>query len=89
VQLLSFSSRNLFVTEQGLGLGVSDQALGAGQIVGLSGREHYIDGIAQGIDEDVNFGGYRPCCGRLRRMVNPPISIGGFSTIADCALRAF
>jgi len=43
------------VADQGVRIGIFDQRLGANQIVNLSGREHQVGGIAQGIDEGVNF----------------------------------
>ena len=46
-----------FVTNQSLWIGVVDQRFGASKIMGLARREHQLDGIAQGIDEGVNFGG--------------------------------
>ena len=45
------------VADQGLRIGGFDQRLRASQIVGLPWREHQLDGIAQGIDERVDFGG--------------------------------
>jgi len=45
------------VADQGRRIGRFEQRLRAGQIVGLPRREPHIDGIAQGIDQDVNFGG--------------------------------
>ena len=45
------------VANQGFGLGVFDERLGADEIVGLPGREHQLDRIAQGIDEGVDFRG--------------------------------
>jgi len=45
------------VAEQGLRIGGRDQRLGAGQVMGLSRREHHIDGISQGVDERMDFGG--------------------------------
>ena len=45
-----------FVRQQGLRIGAVDQGLRASQIVGLAGREHQFDGIAQGINERVDFG---------------------------------
>ena len=44
------------VANQSRGIGIGEQWLGAGEIVGLSWREHQLDGIAQCIDERVNFG---------------------------------
>ena len=46
-----------FVANQSLWIGVVDQRFGASKIMGLARREHQLDGIAQGIDEGVNFGG--------------------------------
>ena len=45
------------VGKQGIWLGVLDQQLGTSKIMGLAWREDQFDGIAQGIDEHVNFGG--------------------------------
>ena len=45
------------VAEQGLRIDVVEQRFRASQIVGLPGREHQFDGIAEGIDERVDFGG--------------------------------
>jgi hypothetical protein len=45
------------VADQGIGIGGFNERLGAGQIVGLTWREHQLDGIAQSIDERVDFGG--------------------------------
>jgi len=45
------------VTKQRLWIGRIEQRLGASQIVGLPGREHHRDGIAERIDQDVDFGG--------------------------------
>ena len=45
------------VADQGLRIDVVEQRLCASQIVGLPWREHQLDGIAQGIDERVDFGG--------------------------------
>jgi hypothetical protein len=39
-----------------LRIGSFEQRLRASQIMGLTRREHHIDGIAERIDEDVNFG---------------------------------
>jgi len=43
------------VCDQGFRIGIFNQALGASQIVDLPCREHQIGGIAQGVDEGVNF----------------------------------
>jgi hypothetical protein len=43
------------VTKQGNWIGAVDQLLRAGQIVGLSRGEQQFDGIAQGIDEGMDF----------------------------------
>jgi len=45
-----------FVADQGVGIDGFDQRLRADQIVRLTWREHQLDGIAQGIDERVDFG---------------------------------
>ena len=45
------------VAEQGLRIDAVEQRLRAGQIVGLSRREHQFDGIAERIDQGVDFGG--------------------------------
>ena len=45
------------VAKQCVWIGVFDQWLGASKIMSLAWREHQCDGIAQGIDERVNFGG--------------------------------
>jgi hypothetical protein len=45
------------VADQGIWMGGFDQRLGTSQIVGLTGREHQVDRIAEGIDERVDFGG--------------------------------
>lgn len=44
------------VTKQGIWISAGDQLLRARQIVGLPWREHQFDGIAQGIDERMDFG---------------------------------
>ena len=44
------------IAKQGIWIGAANQLLRASQIVGLSWREHQFDGIAQGIDEHVDFG---------------------------------
>ena len=45
------------VANQGIWIGAVDQRFCASQIVGLPWREYQVDGIAQGIDERVDFGG--------------------------------
>ena len=45
------------VANQGRWIGLVKQRLRASQIVGLPRREHHIDGIAESIDQDVDFGG--------------------------------
>ena len=45
------------VAEQGLWIGPFEQRFCARQIMGLPGREHHIDGIAEPIDQDMDFGG--------------------------------
>ena len=45
------------VGKQGIWLGVLDQQLGTSKIMGLAWRKDQLDGIAQGVDEHVNFGG--------------------------------
>ena len=45
------------VGEQSLRIDALDERLGASQIVGLSRRELQFDGISQGVDERVDFGG--------------------------------
>jgi hypothetical protein len=45
------------VADQGLRIGGVNQRLRASQIVGLPWREHHLDGIAQGVDEQMDFGG--------------------------------
>ena len=45
------------VSDQRLRIHSFEQRLRASQIVNLTWREHYIDGIAERIDEDVNLGG--------------------------------
>ncbi len=44
------------VAEQGIRLDVFNQRLRANEIMSLTWREHYLDGITQGIDERVDFG---------------------------------
>ena len=44
------------VAEEGLGVGAFEQRFGTSQIVSLPWREHQIDGIAQRVDEGVDFG---------------------------------
>jgi hypothetical protein len=46
-----------FVGDQSLRIDLCEQRLRASQIVSLTRREHHIDGIAERIDEDVNFAG--------------------------------
>ncbi len=45
------------VANQCVWIGVVDQRFRAGKIMSLAWREHQLDGIAQGVDERVNFGG--------------------------------
>src|SRR5215468_563881 len=45
------------VTDQRFWIDPFEQRLRASQIVNLTRREHYLDGIAERIDEDVNLGG--------------------------------
>jgi hypothetical protein len=45
------------VADQGIGIGIFDQRLGPSQIMGLTWREQQVDGIAESIDERVDFGG--------------------------------
>jgi hypothetical protein len=45
------------VANQSVWVGVLDQRLRASKIMRLSWREHQLDGIAQGVDQRVNFGG--------------------------------
>ena len=44
------------VADQGRRIGIAKQRLSADKIVGLSWRKHQLDGVAQRIDERVNFG---------------------------------
>ena len=44
------------VGDEGGGIGVLEQRLGTNDVVGLSWRKHHLHGIAQGIDERVDFG---------------------------------
>src|SRR5215207_1931446 len=44
------------VAKQSRWVGIGEQCLCADEIVGLSWRKHQLDGIAQRIDERVNFG---------------------------------
>jgi hypothetical protein len=44
------------VAKQGARVGAFKQSLRASQVVGLSRRQHQFDGIAQGINEGVDFG---------------------------------
>jgi hypothetical protein len=45
------------VGDQGIRVGGVNERLGASQIVSLPGCKHQVDGIAQSIDERVDFGG--------------------------------
>ena len=45
------------VTDESFRIDPFEQRLRASQIMGLTRREHHLDGIAERIDEDVNFGG--------------------------------
>ena len=45
------------VTDESFRIDPFEQRFGASRIVGLTRREHQIDGIAERINEDVNFGG--------------------------------
>ena len=45
------------IAEQGLWIDGFQQRFGAGQIVGLPGRKLDLDGIAERIDQGVDFGG--------------------------------
>ena len=45
------------VADQGVGIGAFNERLCAGQIMGLTRREHHLDGVTQSIDEGVDFGG--------------------------------
>jgi len=45
------------VPKQRLRISIFKQPIRADQVVGLARREHEIDGITQGIDESMNFGG--------------------------------
>ena len=45
------------VADQGLWIDAVNQRLCTSEIMGLTWREHYFDGIAQSIDEHVDFGG--------------------------------
>jgi len=44
------------VADQSRRIGIGEQWLCTSEIVGLSRRQHQLDGIAQRIDERVNFG---------------------------------
>ena len=44
------------VTDQSRWIGILEQGLGTSEVAGLTWRKHQLDGIAQGIDERVNFG---------------------------------
>ena len=45
------------VTDESFRIDPFEQRLRASQIMGLTRREHHLDGIAERIDEDVNLGG--------------------------------
>ena len=45
------------VADQRLRIGIVKQRLRAGQIVGLTRREHQRDGVAESIDQGMDFGG--------------------------------
>jgi hypothetical protein len=45
------------VADQGVWVGAIEQRFCASQIVGLPGRDHQVDRIAQRINKDVNLGG--------------------------------
>jgi hypothetical protein len=49
-------ARQCLVADQGNGIDVIDQCLGTGEIMSPPWREHQFDGIAQGINERVDFG---------------------------------
>jgi hypothetical protein len=55
------------VADQRIWIDVFDQQLRASQIMGLSWREHQFDGIAQSVDERVDFGG-QPAAGSADRL---------------------
>ncbi len=57
------------VCDQGLRIGIFNQALGASQIVDLPCREP-IGGIAQGVDEGVNF-----CCQSATRSADSLVAV--------------
>jgi hypothetical protein len=44
------------VAKQGVRVGAFEQGLRTSQVMGLSRRQHQFDGIAQGINEGVDFG---------------------------------
>jgi hypothetical protein len=48
------------VADEGARIGMFEQWLPTNQIVGLAWREHQVDGIAQSVDERVDFGGQSP-----------------------------
>jgi hypothetical protein len=45
-----------FIAQQGLRIDSFQQRFDAGQIISLSGRELHLDGIAEGVDQEVDFG---------------------------------
>ena len=56
------------VADQGLRIGAIDQRLGASQIVGLSWRQHQLDGVAKSIDKRMDFG-RQPTAGSADRLL--------------------
>ena len=44
------------VTDQSRWIGILEQGFSTSEVAGLAWRKHQLDGIAQGIDECVNFG---------------------------------
>jgi len=58
------------VCDQGLRIGIFNQALGASQIVDLACREHQIGRIAQGVNEGVNF-----CCQSATRSADSLVAV--------------